>query len=420
MSVARFVLIVALLAGVVAGTLALVSRTTASVRAEARQGSTDPSLEATFTDDQIASHGAYRGPAYLSYFLSLGLQVIVLVLLARGPLRRVMDRVEAWPGGWVTKALVAAVVVAAALWLATLPLDYVRGYAMGHAWGLSTQTFGGWVGDQLRGAAVGLVFAAVAAVAFFGVIRWQPRSWWWIGWLTFSALSAVLVFIWPVLIAPLFNEFTPLQDGHLKDRVVALADEAGVQVGEVLVSDASRRTTAENAYVTGLFGSKRLVLYDTLVENGDEDETAFVVAHELGHKVENHVPQGVMLSVIGLLFSFGALRWLASLDEPWRWAGADGIGNVRALPVLLLFSITLSFVVLPVENVISRRFEATADRVAISLTEDPQTAVKVFRRLAFSNISDLRPPQVAVSLFFSHPPTPERIEELLAPRSSSP
>lgn len=420
MSVARFVLIVALLAGVVAGTLALVSRTTASVRAEARQGSTDPSLEATFTDDQIASHGAYRGSSYLSYFLSLGLQVIVLVLLARGPLRRVMDRVEAWPGGWVTKALVAAVVVAAALWLATLPLDYVRGYAMGHAWGLSTQTFGGWVGDQLRGAAVGLVFAAVAAVAFFGVIRWQPRSWWWIGWLTFSALSAVLVFIWPVLIAPLFNEFTPLQDGHLKDRVVALADEAGVQVGEVLVSDASRRTTAENAYVTGLFGSKRLVLYDTLVENGDEDETAFVVAHELGHKVENHVPQGVMLSVIGLLFSFGALRWLASLDEPWRWAGADGIGDVRALPVLLLFSIIASFVVLPVENVISRRFEATADRVAISLTEDPQTAVKVFRRLAFSNISDLRPPQVAVSLFFSHPPTPERIEELLAPRSSSP
>lgn len=420
MSVARFAVIVALLAGVVAGTLALVSRTPAPVRAEARQGSTDPSLGATFTDDQIASHGAYRGPAYLSYFLSLGLQVIVLVLLARGPLRRVMDRVEAWPGGWVTKALVAAVVVSAALWLATLPLDYVRGYAMGHAWGLSTQTFGGWVGDQLRGAAVGLVFAAVAAVAFFGVIRWQPRSWWWIGWLTFSALSAVLVFIWPVLIAPLFNEFTPLQDGHLKDRVVALADEAGVQVGEVLVSDASRRTTAENAYVTGLFGSKRLVLYDTLVENGDEDETAFVVAHELGHKVENHVPQGVMLSVIGLLFSFGALRWLASLDEPWRWAGADGIGDVRALPVLLLFSIIASFVVLPVENVISRRFEATADRVAISLTEDPQTAVKVFRRLAFSNISDLRPPQVAVSLFFSHPPTPERIEELLAPRSSSP
>lgn len=420
MSVARFVLIVALLAGVAAGTLALVSRTPSSVRAEARQGATDPSLGATFTDDQTASHGAYRGSAYLSYFLSLGLQIVVLVLLARGPLRGAIDRVGAWPGGWVTRALVAAALVSAALWLATLPLDYVRDYAMGHAWGLSTQTLGGWVGDQLRGAAVGLVFGSVAAIAFFGVIRWQPRSWWWIGWLTFSVLSAVLVFIWPVVVAPLFNRFTPLPDGALKDRVVALADEAGVEVGEVLVSDASRRTTSENAYVAGLFGSKRLVLYDTLIEKGDEDETAFVVAHELGHQAEGHVSKGVALSVIGLFLSFVVLRWLASFDGPWRWAGAGGIGDVKALPVLLLFSIIASFAALPLENAVSRRFEATADRVAISLTEDPQTAVKVFRRLAFSNISDLRPPQVAVSFFFSHPPTRERIEQLLAPRSSSP
>ena len=413
MSIARAFLVIALLAVASAGTLALVSRTPASIRAEARSGSTDPGLGSSFTDDQVASHGHYRGPAYLAYLLTLVINISVLVVLARGPLRAVLEKSGSWPGGWITRTVVASALVALALGLATLPLDYVRAQGMGRAWGLSTQDTAGWLSDQLRGAGVGLVIAAIAAIAFFGVVRWQPKAWWWIGWLTFSVLSAVLVFLWPLVIAPLFNRFTPLEAGPLRDRVVALAAEAGVEVGDVLVSDASRRTTAENAYVAGLFGSKQLVLYDTLIENGDEDETAFVVAHELGHKVENHVAQGVALSVLGLLLSFVALRWLASTEGPWEWAGASGIGDVRALPVLLLFAIAATFVAMPVENAISRRHEAAADRIAIDLTEDPATATRVFRRLALSNISDLRPPTIAVWLFFTHPPTPDRIDELM-------
>lgn len=414
MGTARVVLVIALLAIAAAGTVAVVSRTPASIRAEAREGSTDPDLGASFTDAEIASHGAYRGPSYLAYFLSFGLNLVVLILLARGPLAAAIERTESWPGGWITRALVASTLVAAALWLATLPLDYVRSQGMGGAWGLSTQGTAGWMGDQLRGAGIGLVMAGIAALAFFGVVRWQPRSWWWIGWVTFSVLSAILVFIWPLLIAPLFNRFTPLPEGSLRTRVVALADAAGVEVGDVLVADASRRTTAENAYVAGLLGSKRLVLYDTLVANGNEDETAFVVAHELGHKVENHVVKGLGLSVLGLFLSFLALRWLASVEAPWRWAGAEGIGDVRALPVLILFTIGATFLAMPFENAISRRHEATADRIAVTLTGDSATATRVFRRLAFSNISDLRPPGIAVWLFFTHPPTPDRIEALMA------
>ncbi|MPZ70288.1 MAG: M48 family metalloprotease [Actinobacteria bacterium] len=413
MSIARALLAIALLAVTAAGTLALVSRTPASIRAEAREGSTDPALGSTFTDDQVASHGAYRGPAYIAYFLTLLINLAVLIVLARGPLATVLEKVGSASGGWIVQTLIASAFVALSLWLATLPLDYVRSQGMGRAWGLSTQDTAGWLSDQLRGAGIGLVIAAIAAIAFFGVVRWQPKAWWWIGWLTFSALSAVLVFLWPLVIAPLFNRFTPLEAGPLRDRVVTLAADAGVEVGDVLVSDASRRTTAENAYVAGLFGSKQLVLYDTLIENGDEDETAFVVAHELGHKVENHVAQGVALSVLGLFLSFVALRWLASTEGPWRWAGASGIGDIRALPVLLLFALVATFVAMPIENAISRRNEAAADRIAIGLTEDPATATKVFRRLAFSNISDLRPPGIAMWLFFTHPPTPDRIDELM-------
>ncbi len=190
-------------------------------------------------------------------------------------------------------------------------------------------------------------------------------------------------------------------------------------MGQVLVADASRRTTAENAYVTGLLGSKRMVLYDTLIEKGDEDETAFVVAHELGHQSKRHVLKGLGLSIVGLFLTFFALRWLATLSI-WGWAGADGIGDPRSLPLLLLIALIAGILVMPVENAISRRHEAEADRVAIALTGDPDTAVRVFRRLAFSNISDLRPQPLAVLALFSHPPTTERIEEALAEASGNP
>jgi STE24 endopeptidase len=283
---------------------------------------------------------------------------------------------------------------------------------MEHAWGLSTQSAAAWFVDQARSLGVGLVMGLVPAIAFFGLVHLFPRTWWVWGWAVFSVLTILFAFLWPILIAPLFNTFTPLEEGPLRGRVVELAAEAGVALDDVLVADASKRTTAENAYVAGLGSSKRMVLYDTLLEGGDADETAYVAAHELGHDAHDHIWKFVALTSAALLVGFGALWWL-SRTSVWEWSQASGIGDARALPLLALFSLVAGFLFLPVQNLVSRSFERSADRVAIELTEDPVTAVKVYRRLAFSNLADLRPPRIAVWTLFSHPPIPERIENVL-------
>ncbi|MGH2821307.1 MAG: M48 family metallopeptidase, partial [Actinomycetota bacterium] len=276
-----------------------------------------------------------------------------------------------------------------------------------------------WLSDRLRSTALGAVVAGISAVAFFAVVRAAPRSWWLWGWPAFSALTALMAFLWPVLIAPLFNRFEVLEDEALARRALALSREAGVAVDRVLVADASRRTTTENAYVAGFGATKRLVLYDTLVKAGDDDETLFVVGHELGHRAEGHIWKSLALSSLGLLAGFAALAWLVSRGPLLSWAGASSLADLRVIPALLLFATLAGIVVLPFETAMSRRFEGRADEVAIELTGDADTAVRTFRRLALNNLADLRPPDPAVWLLFTHPPTRERIGAVLTARRAS-
>ncbi len=414
MTIARAVLILVALAGVSAGLLAIQARVPEAVReAEPDPDATDPSNGAHFSSEQVARHGAYRAPAYLSLVLSIIVQLATLVVLAR-VVPRVTAALGDVAGGWVTKVLVVTAVVVIVGSLVSLPLSYVRTFSLDEPWGLSTQSASQWFLDAGRSLLVALVTSIVAALAFFGLVRAFPRSWWLWGWAAFSVLTLLFTFLWPVVIAPLFNRFTPLEEGPVRDRVVQLANEANVQLDDVLVADASKRTTAENAYVAGVGSSKQMVLYDTLLRAGDTDETAYVVAHELGHEVHDHIWKSVALGSASLLAAFAFLRWLATRPDVWRWAGAEGIGDPRALPILALLVAIGGLLALPVQNGISRVFERQADTVAIDLTEDPETAVAVYRRLALSNLADLRPPRIAEWILFSHPPIPERIENVLS------
>jgi STE24 endopeptidase len=411
MSIVRpliFVLFVAVVCAVIVGTVA---RTPTEVRvAEPDPNATDPDNGAAFSDEQIARHGAYRGPLYLALAFGLAVEIVALVALARGPYRTVLERL---PGPWFVQAALAGVLLGVVLWLVALPIAYVRGYSIPQAWGLSTQDTMGWLSDQLKGAGISAVMSAIAVMAFIGIQRWQPRWWWLIGWVVFSALTALLTFIFPIVIAPLFNKFTPV-DEALATRVRQLASRAGVEVDQVLVSDASRRTTQENAYVAGLGATKRVVLDDTLLAAGDERETMFVVAHELGHEAESHLLKFVVVSTVGLFIAFGVLAWLGSIDALWRWAGATGPGDLRALPLVALIAVALGVLGTPLQSTLSRNFEARADEIALELTEDPDTAVRAFRRLAFANLADLDPHPVAVALLYTHPPIPERIRSAVA------
>lgn len=417
----RALILIVVLSGAAAALAAVASRTPAEVReAKPDADATDPSFAATFTDEQIERHGAYRRGSYVGYAVAVFLELALLLVLARGPLGAVLARFEGVPGGWVTQAVIAATTVALVTWLAQLPLTYVRSYIVQQAWGLSTQTAAGWFGDSLRSLLVAVVITLVGALTFFGLVRWQPSNWWLWGWAGFTVLTALLFFLYPVLIAPLFNRFTPLADQQLSQDITALASEAGVEVDEVLVADASRRSTVENAYVAGLGATKQVVLYDTLLEAGSAAETRYVVAHELGHEVEDHVLKNLLLSSAGLFLGFALLRVLVGRTHLFAWAGAEGVFDPRGLPLLIAFATLAGLVLMPPQNAVSRSFERRADEIALELTADPETAIKVHRRLAFSNIADLDPPRLAVLLLYTHPPVRDRVAAAVAEMRSSP
>lgn len=408
MTFTRAVLIALLLSCVASLVVGWVSRAPGEIRRPPSVGADEPS-EDGFTDAEVNRHAAYRGPLYLAMLLALCVQIAFLLLLRGAPIARVVAWAEGLPGGWATTTAAVVGTVTLAGWIVVLPLSFVRGYLIQRAWHLSTQQPGGWFVDLLKGEAVSLVIAMVAGLAFFGCVRAQPRTWWLWSAAAFTLLTALLVFLYPVVVAPLFNRFTPLDDPGLVARIQQLGREIGVEVDQVLVADASRRSTAENAYVAGLGATKQLVLYDTLLRSGSEEETLFVVAHEMGHQAENHVLKSLLLSAVGLFAGFAALAWLVSRPAFLDWSRASGIGDLRLIPALLVVAIVGGLVTLPFQNAVSRRFERRADQIAFRAIEDPVPAVGAFRRLAIANIADLRPHPFVEWLLYSHPPVGERI-----------
>jgi STE24 endopeptidase len=416
---ARWIALLAALSILVAIVAALASRAPESVR-EAKPGeeALDPSLGARFTDAQIARDGMFRAPGYLSFVLVTILELVTLVALAKGVFASILDVIRKVPGGWWVHALIAGAAVALVMTLVTLPIGYVRGYANATAWGLSTQDVGGWLSDRFKGTAVAMVIAAVSALAFFAVVRWTPRFWWIVGWAAFTVLTVVITFLYPVVVAPIFNKFTPLKDEQLTADIKSLAARAGIEVDKVLVADASRRTTAENAYVAGLGATKQVVLFDTLLSSGGPGDTRFIVAHELGHQKENHVAKNTIIASIGLAIGFAVLAWLISHGRLVGFAGASGLDDLKILPALLLYVAVATLLTLPIENTISRAFEKRADEIGIQLTGDSDAAVRAFRRLAFANLADLRPSRPVVWALFTHPPIPDRIRDVSQPAST--
>ena len=224
-----------------------------------------------------------------------------------------------------------------------------------------------------------------------------------------SVLVVVLSFVAPVVLEPLFNRFAPLADEELARSLRELSVRAGVPVSEVLVADASRRTRKQNAYVSGFGRTRRLVVFDTLVEDGDTDAVRLVLAHELGHRRAGHILKGTALGVAGtcvvVVLLWAVLQWQELLDA----LDVSGPWDPRVVPFVLLFGTALQLLGLPFGSAVSRRWEREADRIAVELTSDPGAFERMMRRLALANLADLDPPRIVYLMRFSHPTPPERI-----------
>ncbi len=383
---------------------------------------------ADFTPAQIAQaddfRAAVRLPAYVS--LLLGLAITVAVGFSPRGARLVRRLPSPRWAPVLVPAVVGGVVVLLALRVATLPFSAWQ-ESVRRQYGLSTRDWGDWALDLARGFGVqaGLTLLGVLAIVMLAA-RWPARwrgDWWMVAAPGAAGLVVVTSLAYPWVVEPAFNRFEPLAESPLRASLLELAEKEGVAVGDVLVADASRRTTTLNAYVSGFGPTKRLVLYDTLLEQAPDDEVEIVVAHELAHARESDVLTGTLLGaggaalVVLLTALAGSWRPLTSTSalvptsrtrRRWAPSGAS-LGQASAVPFVLATVTVLGFVGGPGEMTVSKHIEARADVVALELTGDADTFTRMQRSLAVAALSDLEPPRILHWWFASHPSAPERI-----------
>jgi STE24 endopeptidase len=321
--------------------------------------------------------------------------------LMRGPRRLVGGR-------WALQVLLGVVVLTVLGRMVTLPL---AAYAetVRHRYGLSTRTWGLWLRDVAVSTAISAGLTALALLFFLWLVRRAPRTWWVWSAVTAAAFVVVGSFLYPVVIEPAFNRFEPLAVSRLRSDLLKLADENGTPVQDVLVSDASRRTTALNAYVSGFGSTRRIVLYDTVLDRLPDAQIESIVAHELGHVANDDVLTGTLLGALGAGAGVAALGWLLTSPRLLRRAGAEGPGDARVVPLLLFLVAVGGLLSAPVQNAVSRHIEARADVHALDLTRDPEAFVGMQRGLAGSNLSDPDPPAAWQWFFGSHPTVAQRL-----------
>ena len=293
--------------------------------------------------------------------------------------------------------------------LVRLPLSIWLGLLHERAFGFSRQSGRDFALDRLKAVAIGSVLTGAALAGLVGSAQAFPSAWPLVAAGGAALVVLLLSFVAPVVLEPIFNNFRPLEVSSLRDAVLKLGDDASVPVQEVLVADASKRTTKLNAYVSGLGATRRVVLFDTLVEQASTPEILTVVAHELGHRRYRHVALGTAVAMGGVAAVVLALWALLSSEQVLDAIDATGPGDARVAAFVLLVASLLGIVGAPLQAALSRRWEYACDRFALEQTGDLGAFESAFGRLSEANLPDPAPPRLAYLWLFAHPTVPERV-----------
>jgi STE24 endopeptidase len=370
----------------------------------------DVSESAYLDDAQIERARDFRDGQRLIALVTLAVEGAVLVVIALWrpePARRALAVASRRPilGGAAVGAGLSLTLA-----VATLPLGGVA-HERARDVGLATQSLGPWLGDQAKATAIATALAAAGAAAALALIRRLGRHWWLGGTAVVVAFAAISTWLAPVLLAPLFNRFEELPPGRARSDVMRLGERSGVRIGEVYRVDASRRSTALNAYVDGLGPTKRVVLYDNLLRDAERPLLNSVVAHELGHVKADDILRGI--AWVAIVAPLGVLFVQLSTEALARRTGASP-RSPAVVPALALCLAGTSLVLGTVSNQLSRRVEARADTFALTLTRNPAAFIELQRQLALTNIGDPDPPAALHWIFGTHPTTVERIGAAVA------
>ena len=385
--------------------LAVATAEAASRLLAPREPPTEPApvdLQAYFSAEEVRRGARFARPQLALALARAGVQVGALAWVVR----RSPRVLRAGLGGPVAGGAIVGAGLATALTLPPLPIAVIaRRRAI--SVGLVTQSWRGWAGDLLKATGIQAALAATGGGAAVAATRRYPRTWWAATSAASVLFGAGLAALAPVVLDPIFNDFTPLPGGEMRSDVLELARGARVKVGQVYSVDASRRTTAANAYVTGLGPTKRVVLFDTLLDRYSRDEVRVVVAHELAHVRNRDVPRSVLYAAI--VAPSGALA-----IQQLSWALSPERGTPAAIPALALAAALVSAPMGLVGNRLSRAVERRADDYSLELSGAPEAFVSFERAIALQNVADLNPPRFIASLIATHPSTLERIGAAVA------
>lgn len=390
-----------------------------------------------FSADDIARGETYAFGRKLFMWAGAALELgLLLAFVATGTARRLADvyggwlglgasasaadgsrwqRMRAWTGSllrWLAVLLLIGATYAILHELLQFPVSVGRFY-YSRAWGMTDRPLGDWLREYALSVSVGLVGELIAGVGLYLLLRWFPRTWYLLGGLGGMAMAFAIAYLMPIVIAPLFNTFTPLADTRwytLEPSIRRLAHEAGISVSDIYVMDASRQGFHTNAYFSGLGSTQSIVLYDTLLKNHTPDEVKSILAHEIGHWKHQHIVQGILLgsiaALVGLIVLDRILRWFRERPPVCLRSLADPAG----LPLVLLLGYLGSWIALPLENAVSRHFERQADMTSLQLAGMPDVFIRAEEKLARDNLSNVAPAPWNVWLFSTHPTALQRIE----------
>jgi STE24 endopeptidase len=304
--------------------------------------------------------------------------------------------------------------VGAVLSILGLPFNWYARFKLEERFGFNTITMKTWVLDRMKGLLLALVLGYPLLVLVLKLIEWTGENWWLCAALVVIAFQLFLQFIAPVLIMPLFNKFTPLPQGTLRDRLHALAQRTDFPTCNIEVMDGSKRSRHSNAFFTGFGRFRKIVLFDTLVTQLTEPELESVLAHEIGHYKKRHVFKLLALSVTGVVMAFAMIAWLAHLEWFYRAFGFEphaGFAAANVTLAMLLFGLlagTITFWFSPFIHIWSRRFEYEADAFAHAIMGESQSLLRALRKLSEKNLSNLTPHPLYSGFYYSHPTLLER------------
>jgi Zn-dependent protease with chaperone function len=297
--------------------------------------------------------------------------------------------------------------------LATFPFNYIS-YSMSKRYHISTQTFPSWMKDELIDFWINYGTLLIIVPILYWLMKKSKKRWWLYSWLLSIPFTIFVMFLQPVVIDPLYNDFHPLKNQKLETKILAMANKAHIPANHVYEVDMAKKTNALNAYVTGIGSNARIVLWDTTLNRLSDKQILFIMAHEMCHYVEKHIYYGIaiylILSLLGLYLTYRIMNWAVT-----RWGKElkiPDVKDIRSVPLFFLVLSILTFAASPFTNLISRYEETRADKYAIQMTKDPESAISSFQILTRSGLSQVNPPLLVKIFRYDHPSMLDRISML--------